>query len=305
MPAPISISAAFRLPPRDAIAYFEAKGYRISWDWWDTWQEAHAKAFTLTKAAQLDILEDVQSVFEDGLKAGLSEREIVKDLEPRLKSKGWWGRLPLLGEDGEPLFDANGKPLTYLAGSPWRIKNAWRTNKRVALQTGRYKQQQGRAEAFPYWQYVAVMDSRVRRSHAALHGRVFRHDDPIWDRLYPPNGWGCRCRVRAMSQDALERRGLAVSDSAGQLEDILQDVGIDKRTGEQIRRPGVRWRDPLDPDNSLTPDAGWSYNPARAGTEEIRKRIVEKAPNLLGPEQAAALLAQLLDPPDSPERPDS
>ena len=28
---------AVKLQPRRAIAYFKAKGYTVSWNWWDTW----------------------------------------------------------------------------------------------------------------------------------------------------------------------------------------------------------------------------------------------------------------------------
>lgn len=48
---------------------------------------------------------------------------------------------------------------------------------------------------FPYLKYVTVGDDRVRKSHADLDGLVARVDDPVWNRIHPQNGWGCRCIV--------------------------------------------------------------------------------------------------------------
>lgn len=54
---------------------------------------------------------------------------------------------------------------------------------------------------FPYLLWTATHDSRVRPEHLAMekHGQngsaVYRRDDPIWDTLYPPAGWNCRCMV--------------------------------------------------------------------------------------------------------------
>lgn len=41
MPESVSLQAAFRLPPEEAVKYFESKGYKISFDWRQVWQEEH------------------------------------------------------------------------------------------------------------------------------------------------------------------------------------------------------------------------------------------------------------------------
>ena len=47
----------------------------------------------------------------------------------------------------------------------------------------------------PMLRYVTVGDERVRASHAAMNGIQRPMSDPIWDKIYPPNGWNCRCTV--------------------------------------------------------------------------------------------------------------
>lgn len=263
----VSLAAAFRLPPRQVIAWFEAKGYRITGDWWEMWQAAHARAFTVAQLARLDLLEEVRAGVRRIFREGMTEREFLRELEPILRKAGWWGRQTL--EDGR----------SVQLGSAHRLRTIYRTNKRTAYNAGRWREQAQRAGGRPYWMYVAVMDSRVRPSHAALAGRVYRWDDPIWDSHYPPNGWGCRCRVRALSESALERLGLQVSDSAGQLRRIEQEVGVDKASGEVIKRPGTLWTDPVT-GNALAPDPGWSYNPGRAVAEALDGELRERAARL-------------------------
>jgi SPP1 gp7 family putative phage head morphogenesis protein len=64
----------------------------------------------------------------------------------------------------------------------------------------------------PYWQWVAVVDPSTRPTHIELDGKVFRYDDPIWAKYWPPTDKLCRCRVRALSERDMEKRGLIVSD---------------------------------------------------------------------------------------------
>lgn len=46
-----------------------------------------------------------------------------------------------------------------------------------------------------------------RRLHKSWDGLVLRHDDPWWRSHWPPNGWGCRCRIETLADRDLERLG--------------------------------------------------------------------------------------------------
>lgn len=48
---------------------------------------------------------------------------------------------------------------------------------------------------FPYWEYKTIGDDKVRPEHKKLDGVILPADDPRWDKIFPPNGWKCRCRV--------------------------------------------------------------------------------------------------------------
>ena len=50
-------------------------------------------------------------------------------------------------------------------------------------------------DTLPYLMYQTVGDARVRPDHQVLDGITRRVDDPIWNDIYPPNGWLCRCIV--------------------------------------------------------------------------------------------------------------
>lgn len=58
-----------------------------------------------------------------------------------------------------------------------------------------FRRLKSKTKLFPYWEYKTAGDDKVREEHAALAGTILRHDDPLWDSIYPPNGWKCRCYV--------------------------------------------------------------------------------------------------------------
>lgn len=68
-------------------------------------------------------------------------------------------------------------------------------------------------------EYRTVGDERVRDAHKKLDGLVLSIDSPVWNRIYPPNAWGCRCSVVPADKPANP-----VSDSeAGKMS---KEVGI-------------------------------------------------------------------------------
>jgi len=80
------------------------------------------------------------------------------------------------------------------------LDTVFTTNMQKAYSLGRYEQmtEPEVAEALPFWQYMTVGDDRVRPEHAVLDGFQARVQDPVWNKIYPPNGFNCRCIVIAL-----------------------------------------------------------------------------------------------------------
>lgn len=250
----VSLSAVFRMQPKDAVSYFRSKGYQVTDRWQEMLESAHARAFTVAKAMRMDLLQDIRSAVDDAISQGLTERDFIKALKPKLQAKGWWGE--------QVWVDRNGVARKVQLGSDRRLRTIYRVNTQTAYMAGRYRRQVAASQTHPYWQYIAVLDGATRPSHRALNGKVFRWDDPIWQYLYPPNGWLCRCRVRALTAAQVERMGLEVENSADILRTFQADVGMDERTGEVFQATQAEVT--LPGGTVMRPDKGWSYNPGDA-----------------------------------------
>lgn len=74
-------------------------------------------------------------------------------------------------------------------------KTEYETAVLTAESASNYQQLIGSTKLFPYWMYRTVGDGNVRPEHAALDGLILPANDPRWDKIFPPNGWKCRCRV--------------------------------------------------------------------------------------------------------------
>jgi len=248
--SPVDLSFALTLPPEKAIAYFQAKGYAITWRWTDLWQEAQAKAFTVAGVTRMDMLQDIREAVDKAISSGTTYADFEKTLVPILQAKGWWGRD---AQTDKETGEVAGKGLT-----PWRMKTIYETNVQTAYAAGRYKRFMDNVADRPYWMYSAVMDRRTRPSHAALNGLVFRADDPFWDSFYPPNGFRCRCSVRALDAEDLKSRSLELSRAQGRLDSV--EVPVSRHSGAETVEVA---RFEYAPKKFITPDPGWSYNPGK------------------------------------------
>ena len=180
---------SFQLSPKEAIEYIEKKGYKLTFDYKEMMHEAHHKAFSVAKVTRLDLLSDIKEAILEAQKKGLSYQSFKKKIKPTLIKKGWWGEV-------EATNPKTGEVKNIFVGNR-RLKNIFLTNTRVAYQVQKAKRYY-EDENVKYLKYIAVLDKRTRKSHAKLHGTILPKDDEFWKTNFPPNGWNCRCRVRAI-----------------------------------------------------------------------------------------------------------
>lgn len=257
------LAACFELPPERVMAYLKNKGYAITWDWQDMWQEAHAQAFTVAKLTRMDILEDIRRALEQALSEGKTSQWFAKELTPVLQAKGWWGETETTDPD-------TGEDITVQQGSPWRLDTIYRTNMSALYSAGRWAEQMENIDDRPYGMYVAIRDSHTRQSHLALNGKVFRMDDPFWKAFYPPNGWRCRCSVITLTEAEVRERGLRLEVSGNNLTWSLQMIS--EKTGEMQPVAQFRFRDIVrNSEIRISPDKGWSYNPGEGYRPDLSR----------------------------------
>jgi SPP1 gp7 family putative phage head morphogenesis protein len=243
---------AFKLAPKDAIAFLKKKGFRFSWDYTQVMNEEHARAFTVAKVMRMDILQDIKDALETSMKEGTPFAKFQKELKPLLQAKGWWGPKMIMDEKGQG-------NLVQL-GSPYRLRTIYDTNMQSALMKGRYDGMMQATEMRPFWQYIHPPIAKVpRQDHVALNGMIFRYDDPFWNTHYPPNGYGCHCRVRSLSQREVDRSGLAVSSGDGKMVD--KEV-LNERTGLLTTVTGYKTIHEGKQIVVFT-DVGFNYNPGK------------------------------------------
>jgi SPP1 gp7 family putative phage head morphogenesis protein len=190
--------------------------------------------------------------------------QFKKELMPLLQSadpkRNWWGKRARVNEE-------TGEITEIQLGSPCRLKTIYGTNLQTAYMAGNYKGAMEAAADLPNWQYISVIDGRTTDQCRDMHGRVFRFDDPIWDSLYPPNHWGCRAKVRELTDAEVRREGLKVENSERRL--VEQTVTVGK--GDKAHEVTVTGLD-LGNGKTFWAGPGWDYNPGKeAWMPELEK----------------------------------
>ncbi|EPL3010594.1 phage minor head protein [Acinetobacter baumannii] len=265
------LNALFNLPPKDAISYLEEKGFKIGWDWHETLDNAHSKAFTVAKIARMDLLQDIRQSLIAAMEKGQTLEQWKASITPTLQEKGWWGKKTVINPEG--------REQEVQLGSPRRLRTIYDTNIQSAFAAGRYKAMLAGAETRPFWEWRHITISNPRKQHVALNGRLFRFDDPFWNVAYPPSEWGCKCRVIARSAREVEDKEILSGE--GNESDIYERVGVDRNTGADVIVKRTQFDIPTK-DGKLTfaPAAGFNGSPASSYL--LNDVMINRATNLLG-----------------------
>lgn len=189
----LGVQSAFDLPFDEQIEFFRQKVRLPSQTYQDLTTQNHDKAFVVAGAMKADLLNDLHKAVLSAIENGESLGQFSKNFDSIAKKYGW----------------------TAGADNAWRAKIVYQTNLRTSHSAGRYHQMRDPdvLKARPYWQYRHITADNPRLHHKRLNNMVLRADDVWWTVNYPPNGWGCKCYARTLSQADMDRMGLTVSQT--------------------------------------------------------------------------------------------
>ncbi|WP_084536719.1 phage minor head protein [Azospirillum halopraeferens] len=240
-------------PDAETLAYLKAKGWAPAFSHKDVRGDEHAFAFTVAKATQMDVLRTIREELERAQAAGEPFDAFRRRVTPRLIELGWWGE----GEVEDP--KAGGAKRPGQLGSPRRLKTIFEANIRTAHAAGQWARIERTKDVLPYLVYELGPSERHRPEHASKKGLLLPVDSPFWRAWMPPNGWGCKCRVRQVSAAEARRRGWDVSAEP----DVPMRQWTNDRRGETIDVPvGI--------------DPGWANNPGLTRRRNLDALTVDK-----------------------------
>lgn len=198
------------VPFKQQIAFFAQKANVTTEGWTDVYAQQHDSAFAVAGANRDAIVSDFRAAVGKAISENATLEDFRKDFDAIVERYGW----------------------DYTGGRNWRSRVIYETNLRQSYNAGRYEQQRANP-VLKYWRYRHSDSVRnPRPEHEAWDGKIWPADDPIWNTLYPANGWGCQCYVEALSAGDLKRMNLSV-DTPPKLE--YQDVIIGQRSAAGSR----------------------------------------------------------------------
>ena len=167
------IRGVFGQPFDEQAAFFRNKLGRLipTATWRDVEKHGHDIGFMVAGAAKADLLADFAAAVDRGVVQGGTLEEFRQDFDNIVERHGW----------------------DYTGERNWRTRVIYTTNMRTSYAAGRLAQL--RAGNFKFWMYKHGGSAEPRAQHLAWDGLVLPTDHPFWETHFPPNGWGCSCRV--------------------------------------------------------------------------------------------------------------
>jgi hypothetical protein len=267
--------------PKDALQFFRAKVSTQGFDYRDVWRQEHAAAFTVAKAMRVDVLEGIRSALDDALAQGKTFAQFKKELSPTLQKMGWWGKKKMI----DPL---TGEPVLAQLGSNRRLKTIFRANMRTARAAGQWQRAERTKKALPYLLYELGPSREHRDEHVGWHGTLLSIDDPWWDTHMPPNGYGCKCRVRQVSRGEHARMAKEGVPSPDRVQVLDPASGLPTGQLEKRQVPVktqapkvtmVRWENKRTGRAEMVPEGiqpGWDTNPGKVRQQNLELMLAQK-----------------------------
>lgn len=209
---------------RAALEFLRSKKLLPGFSHYDVWLYQHAVSFTVAKMMDADLLAETRAAIESAIANGTAFADFKQRLKPYLMSRGWWGE--------QVVFDpVDGVQKLVQLGSTRRLKVIFQTNMATAFAAGQWARIQSNKRALPYLRYNKSAAGQPRDSHRRYYGLVLPVDHPVWQQIFPPNGYGCQCSVSQLTRRQAEREGISGEP------DIEMVEFTNPRTGQTVLIP--------------------------------------------------------------------
>jgi SPP1 gp7 family putative phage head morphogenesis protein len=194
------------LPFKKAIEIFRKKKLIDARSFKEAEAAIKAITFSVQRIEFLNVINAMQKSLDEAFERGITYKDWLNDLPNFFKRIGLARKEPQL--------------------TPGHFETVFRTNQHSVYNAAKW----GTFQAEDYvdsMRYDTVGDNRVRDEHAALDGLIFKKNDPIWDSIYPPNGYGCRCSTTPLSRYYLEKKNLQYSILTPEQQEAISKLSPD------------------------------------------------------------------------------
>lgn len=202
------------LPFKEQIEFFRRKINIPTNSYADIYNNEHDYAFVVAGANRNALLNDFRAAIDKAISQGTTLDEFRQDFAEIVEKHGW----------------------SYNGSFNWRSRVIYETNLNSSYQAGRY--QQLRDAKFPYLEYLhSDYVEHPRELHESWNHLVLNFNDPWWDSHFPPNGYGCQCRVRGRTNGDLKRMGKDGPDTAPTINWVDRVIGENSGDPRIVRVP--------------------------------------------------------------------
>lgn len=136
--------------------------------------ENRARAWTVARVAELDVLKDLHGAVGQAVEGGQSWREFKDSLDSIMEQRGWAGL------------------------EPWHAQLVYAQNVNMAHSAGRVTQ--ARDAGVGYWRKLPSPSATPRTEHARYDGQVFS----FGQKTPPPWDFGCKCEWEPVFDEELD-----------------------------------------------------------------------------------------------------
>lgn len=183
--------AWLKQPFKEAVAYFRKKVAIPVESYQQLTADLHDWAFVVARMTQADLIKSAQWLVDRAISEGMSFDEFQRSWQRLIGRQGW-----------QP-------------SNPRHIWTIFDTNFRGAMGAGRYQQMREPSVLArrPLWRWRWRDSPNPRKEHQKLHNKAIPADHSFWRGGRVPAGWGCRCAIFSLSEDAARRKGIEILDN--------------------------------------------------------------------------------------------